>query len=65
MLSRVVSSSPAARAGLRVGDRVYEIGGQDFTNADEFLERIKSLASPQEWLIERNGRLETVHLELP
>ena len=63
VLTRVVAGSPAQRAGLRPGDRVYQVGGQDFADEDEFAERLERLPGPLEMLIERGGRLETFLLE--
>lgn len=62
ILTRVIPGSPAARAGLRAGDRVYQVAGEDFADEEEFADRLGRLPGPLELLIERRGRLETVVL---
>src|SRR5205085_6031498 len=37
ILTRVVPASPAARAGLQTGDRVYAVAGRRFESSDDFL----------------------------
>jgi membrane-associated protease RseP (regulator of RpoE activity) len=50
------SPSPAAEAGLRPGDDVLEVDGED-VNYDEFLDRIEAGAGrSMEILVEREGR---------
>ncbi|NLE37176.1 MAG: M28 family peptidase [Pirellulaceae bacterium] len=64
VLTRVDAGSPAERAGLRPGDRVYQVGGEDFADEDQFAERVgRPSEDALELLIERGGRLETVVLE--
>jgi S1-C subfamily serine protease len=67
ILTDVVPGSPAARAGLQVGDQVYQIAGRDFADETEFGKRARTTASPIRLLVERDGRLRTVelHLESP
>ncbi|HEX7447240.1 MAG TPA: M20/M25/M40 family metallo-hydrolase [Pirellulales bacterium] len=65
VLSRVVPDSPAAKAGLRVNDRLYEVAGQRFANDAEFRQLVaKPVIDSLELLSERQGRLQTVRLEL-
>lgn len=65
VLSRVVPESPAAKAGLRVNDRLYEVAGQRFANDAEFRQLVaKPVIDSLELLSERQGRLQTVRLEL-
>ena len=42
VLTYVVPGSPAANAGLRVGDRVYQVGGRDFADEATFVQWAKS-----------------------
>ena len=62
-LIRVLSGSPADRAGLEALDRVYEIAGRRFADSDEFLNLAKTLALPFTMLIDRDGQLREVTLE--
>ncbi len=62
VLTRVMPGSPAHQAGLRAGDRVYQVAGEDFADEKEFAERLRHLPGSVEFLIERQGRLETVIL---
>lgn len=60
---RVTPGSPADRAGLRLYDRIYEVGGQRFTTSDQFRQLANSLASPVDFLTETRGQLRHVALE--
>lgn len=64
-LVRVIPGSPAAKAGLRVLDRIYQIEGKDFLGSDDFLEKITSTAGLIPLQIERRGKVQTVELQLP
>ena len=67
VLTYVAPATPAARAGLRRGDRVYQAGGEDVTDDAEFAERVREAGPALELLIERDGQLQgvTIHLEPP
>ena len=62
-LVRVQGGSPAQRAGLKVHDRIYEIGGQRFATSSEFLRLAKTYSLPFSIEVERDGRLREVTLE--
>ncbi len=64
VVNQVVPASAAQLAGMRVRDRVYEVAGQRFANGEEFRQLITSLPSPLELLVERQGRLLPLKLEL-
>ena len=54
-------AGPAARAGLRGGDRVLAVDGQTVADAQALRERIRGslhgdVAQPMRWRIERDGR---------
>jgi hypothetical protein len=60
---RVTPGSPADRAGLRLYDRVYEVGGQRFSTSDEFRSLANSLPSPIDFLTETRGQLRHASVE--
>jgi hypothetical protein len=62
ILTYVVPGSPAARAGLTAGERIYQIGGRDFADQEEFANLASTLTEPLELLVERDGQLRTVML---
>jgi C-terminal processing protease CtpA/Prc len=64
VLTRIVAGSPADRAGLRPGDRVYQVDGKDFADEKEFAKRLTAPSDTIELLIDRHGRLETIVLHL-
>lgn len=64
IITYVVAGSPAAEAGLRIGDRICQIAGVDFADQAQFAELAKTLPEPLEMLVERHGRLRTVVLKL-
>jgi hypothetical protein len=58
LLTYVLPDSPAAKAGLAAGDRIYRIGGRNFADEKEFAERVRSQKSgPIEFSVERDGRI--------
>ena len=65
IVSHVAAGSPAATAGLQVGDRIYRVGSRDFTDDATFVNLARTLPGPLELLIERDGRLRTVVLRFP
>jgi S1-C subfamily serine protease len=60
----VVPGSPAARAGLAAGDRIYQLGGRDFADEAAFALLAKTATEPLQLLVERDGRLRIVMLRL-
>jgi hypothetical protein len=62
ILTHVVPGSPAAEAGLRIGDRIYQIAGRDFSDDSQFAQLAATLPEPLELLVERNGQVRTVVL---
>lgn len=64
ILTYVAPSSPAAQAGLEVGDRVYQIAGRDFADDAEFARLAKTLPGPIRLLVERRGQIRIVEIPL-
>jgi hypothetical protein len=62
ILTHVVRGSPAARAGLAAGDRIYQAGGRDFADETAFLSLTKPVSDSLPLLVERDGRLRSVTL---
>jgi membrane-associated protease RseP (regulator of RpoE activity) len=65
VLTNVVAHSPAARAGLETGDRIYRVAGRDFSGEDEFAQLVGALPGPLSLLVEREGQLRTVVIHFP
>jgi hypothetical protein len=65
ILTRVIHGSPASIAGLKPGDRIYEVGGESFDGSTEFFKALTTLPGPLAMTVEREGRLRTITLELP
>jgi hypothetical protein len=63
ILTRVVPGSPAATAGLHLGDRVYRAAGERFAGGEEFRRLLTLSASPLELEVERAGRITSISLE--
>ncbi len=58
----VVADSPAARAGIKVTDRIYQISGSNFSDSDEFQKLLIDEPNPLEFTVENQGRIRTVEL---
>jgi Peptidase family M28/PDZ domain len=61
-VARVTPGSPAHLAGLRVGDRIYRLGGQSFGSSDEFGKLLTNANGPIDLEVESWGRMRTVQL---
>jgi hypothetical protein len=62
IVNRLTPGSPADLAGLRPGDRIYQINGRDFTGSDAFRELATALPSPLILEVERLGRVRVVEI---
>ncbi len=61
VMGEAKAAGPAARAGLRSGDRVLAVDGQAVDDAQDLRERIRhavrdGAAQPMRWQVERDGR---------
>jgi hypothetical protein len=67
-VTRVIPYSPAARAGLKLYDRIYAVAGAPFESADAFLKRVLALLAEEpstlQLEIERAGHIQTVDIDL-
>jgi hypothetical protein len=63
ILTHVVPGTPAARANLRIGDRICQVGGRDFVDETDFFRAMKSLPERLPLLVERDGRMQSVVLQ--
>ncbi len=64
ILTHVVRGSPAARASLAPGDRIYQVGGRDFADESGFVRLVKTPSESLQLLVERDGRLRPVTVRL-
>ncbi len=65
IVTRVVPGSRAARAGVRPGDRIYEVSGHQYKSGDELRDLLTTLDGPIEMVLERRGRLSRVSINVP
>jgi hypothetical protein len=63
ILGYVIPGSPAAQAGLRVGDRIYQVAGHDFADETAFAQQVKAYPISLSLLVERDGRLRVIILQ--
>ena len=65
-LTFVAAGSPATAAGLAVGDRIYAVNGQSFTDENDFRDVVLGLLDAQtpsfQLLVETRGHLHTVEV---
>ncbi len=64
ILTSVAPGLPAMAAGLQRGDRIYQVGGNEFVDGDAFLEMIGGKADTLRLVVERDGRLRTFILRI-
>ena len=64
IVTQVVYGSAADVAGLKVGDRIYSIGGRPFASEEDFVTLLTTVASPLSMELEREGKLQLVTLHV-
>jgi len=64
ILTHVTPGTPAAWAGLKPGDRIYQVAGRDFVDEAAFLRLVDSAGEAMPLLVERSGRVRTVVLHV-
>ncbi len=63
-LTRVVKGSPAWLAGLRAGDRLYEVDGHLFSTDEPLRQYLLQATNTVDVVVERNGVIDVAHLDL-
>lgn len=64
IVTQVIHSSAAHAAGLKIRDRVHAVGGESFATDADFVKLLTTVPSPLTLAIERDGKLQTLQLEL-
>lgn len=62
IVNRLTPGSPADKAGIRSGDRIYRINGQSFTGGNQFRDLAQSLPDPITLAVETRGKVRSVEL---
>jgi S1-C subfamily serine protease len=60
VLTRVIPGTPAAQAGLQVGDRIYRVAGEETPDDQRLARLVNDASKPLILLVERKGRMRTV-----
>ncbi len=58
----VKKNSPAAKAGVQVGDVIRRFGGREIVVVKDYVEQLKSASDEEELVVLRNGELQTLTL---
>jgi membrane-associated protease RseP (regulator of RpoE activity) len=64
LVLEVMSDTPAERAGLRSGDVIITVGGQDVKDAEELVEALRDVDGKVSITVSRKGTRRTVEAEL-
>lgn len=64
VIIRIIADSPAARAGLKVGDVVWRVSGDPITSEDDFRRHLQNDPGPIPFQIERSGRILNIPVPL-
>ena len=57
--------SPAEVAGMKINDRILQVNGENFKTGEECRKLLLEAASPLPLLIERQGQLQTLTIDIP
>ena len=64
-ISLLEPGSPAEAAGIKFNDRILRVNGENFKSGDECRHLLLNSPSPMPLLIEREGQLRTVTIDIP
>jgi aminopeptidase YwaD len=64
ILTRVVWASPAAHAGLQIGDRIYAVAGRRFDSSDDFLRQLNGARNAIELEVGHKGEIRKAVLDV-
>ncbi len=62
-VAQIVADSPAAKAGLKPGDRIIKFAGHEVTTGKDFRSLVLSAASPAAVVVERAGSEKPIELK--
>jgi hypothetical protein len=65
-IDQVADGGPAAKAGLKAGDRIVELAGKQVTNVESYMEAMKTQKKGEsiDVVVVRDGKKETVKVKL-
>ncbi len=64
VVERVMPGGPAAKAGVRVGDRIVKLAGHELKDPEDLRSRVLAVDSPAEMIVQRPGQEEPVTLNV-
>lgn len=64
IITHIIADAPAARAGLKVGDLIWQVSGEPITSEDDFRRHLLTDPGPIPFHIERNGRVLDISVPL-
>ncbi|WP_397570846.1 M20/M25/M40 family metallo-hydrolase [Schlesneria sp. T3-172] len=64
VIAQVIADSPAARAGISVGDVILSFGGRPLNSSEEMKQRVTTEPGPFQFRIERDGRIQDLSVDV-